>query len=140
MNGKWEQLSLRGNRIKAFDASFTRLKSLDIGDNLLEALPNLDKLSPVLETLNISMNRFEKLELAVPIPTLASLNASKNALVSFSLRLPRLRVLDLSWNRLATIPATVWECTSLEQLYLQNNTDAKTTPKQLTRDQFIQFV
>ncbi|KAJ0410915.1 hypothetical protein ATCC90586_004436 [Pythium insidiosum] len=137
MNGKWEQLILRGNRIKTFDASFTRLKSLDIGDNLLEALPNLDKLSPVLETLNISMNRFEKLELAVPISTLVALNASKNALTSFALRLPRLRVLDLSWNRLPAIPASVWECASLEQLYLQNNTGASSSPQRLTRDQFV---
>ncbi|TMW61744.1 hypothetical protein Poli38472_010807 [Pythium oligandrum] len=132
ISGKLEYLNVRGSKMTKFDASFMRLQYLDLGDNELKEIPALSKISPELQTLNISGNSLTTFHDSSD--TLTALNISKNALTSLDLTAPKLRVLDISANSFTKIPDCVWNMNVLEELYVANSTALE--PIMFTAEQY----
>lgn len=123
------------------------LKSLDLGQNrlteapleLLERLPNLKHLilaqnrllgsitlefvAQKLETLDLEGNQLEHIAFRQDMPLLKQLKVAKNQLRALDglERLPILVTLDLSYNKLAILPANVTRLTALQELTVSNN-------------------
>ena len=79
-----------------------------------------------LKAIDLSDNRLTSLsaEFTNTFRTVERLILKKNLFTSMFnefTRMPRLRVLDLSFNRFEILPQTVLQCVSLRELYLNNN-------------------
>ena len=134
-----QRLILRGNRLSILsDQSLTGLWSLavlDLADNQLAALPaaGLFHAAANLQELSLQNNSLSALgpDALAGLDSLLLLNLSRNALTSAGLseralrHLPKLVALDLSHNRLSSLPASLLaEQHGLQILNLQHNSIA----------------
>lgn len=103
--------------------------SIDVkNERLEELLPSdfdfLAKKYLCLQSLNLSMNKIERLDCVIACPSLTSLVLADNLLTHFHpntfSRLPKLKVLDLSINKLTAMP-NLGSLSCLEELMLRQN-------------------
>jgi len=100
-------LDLRRNKIKEISPldSLPELRCLNLEENCLSEIPDFDL--PILEILYVSSNQMEKLPVMFgsKMPKLKFLNLSRNRLSTLSLaELTNLVNLDVSYNQLDTVP------------------------------------
>eukprot|EP00962_Isochrysis_galbana_P040034 scaffold14472_cov115-Isochrysis_galbana.AAC.2 len=126
---KLEILGLGSNRLPALPASIGRcaaLRTLRLSDNLLTELPGEIGSCTSLTDLFLAGNQLMSLPVALSRCPLVSLNVSANALTELPEGLcagvgSSLKTLQLSDNRLASLPADVGELRLLETLNLNGN-------------------
>ena len=130
-----EKLDLSENRLSilADDAltHLTLLRELNLGDNMLAALPpSLFNSSQNLEKLHLQNNSLTLLtpSIFVHLTRLVSLNLSRNSIASHLLNddtfsgLINLHALDLSYNQLTSVEASIFsKLASLRMINLQHN-------------------
>ncbi|PMQ12336.1 E3 ubiquitin-protein ligase sspH2 [Pseudomonas sp. AD21] len=131
-------LNLTGTRLSAegasgFLAAFTQLRTLELGGNELEALPQSVRNMSALERLELSSNRFydsEHLYEALSgLEHLTWLDVSYNNLESFDVNyFGRLEALDLRNNNLFVWPEGALQAEHLRMLNLSRN-DISTLPE-----------
>jgi len=126
-------LNLSGNSLLALPPSLalaTALKDLDLSSNAFTAVPPPLASLPHLQTLSLSHNSLTAFDPAfLTLPSLEYLYLSHNLIAVFAeIALPdevyeksAIRVLDLSFNRLTTIPAGMLKGSRVHNLNLQGN-------------------
>ncbi|XP_038164662.1 transforming growth factor beta activator LRRC32 isoform X1 [Cyprinodon tularosa] len=106
-------LNLSKNSLEFFQSAksedFFRLHSLDLSENKMLSLPLLPE-NNVLEFLNVSRNHIQ------------TLNSTGTLMYDTHLRLNSLKYLDMSYNKLKSLPETLFtNMTSLEVLNVSHN-------------------
>ncbi|DAZ95963.1 TPA: hypothetical protein N0F65_009264 [Lagenidium giganteum] len=109
-----------------------QLVNLTLSNCLLNTFPDDLLLMTKLKRLNLAKNYFSSFPAKYSLKSVTFLNASKNNLVSFEAYFPSVVTLDLSGNTLDKIPDTIFNMTSLQELYLGQNSfsNLKVTPDQ----------
>ncbi|CAO2648132.1 Nn.00g090540.m01.CDS01 [Neocucurbitaria sp. VM-36] len=121
-----EVLELQGNKLSSLPAAMSQLnlRMLNVSDNQVRTIP-MELFTSSLIELNASKNRLEGTLLSVgSLLHLQVLRVANNSITSLhggsSIHLPAIRVLDLSTNRLASLPeVTTW--TNLTTLLVGEN-------------------
>ncbi|KAF1842206.1 L domain-like protein [Cucurbitaria berberidis CBS 394.84] len=124
--GALEVLELQGNKLSSLPAAMGQLslRTLNVSDNQLKTIPAELFTSSLIE-LHASKNRLDGALFSVDsVPHLQVLHVANNSLVSLcggnSIHLSSLRILNLSTNRLISLPeVTNW--TSLTTLLVSEN-------------------
>ena len=91
--------------------------AIDLQHNCLDSVPLALFQCPMLEVLNLSYNQLTQL----PVTDISPSNVFALLSVLGSWKCRNLRSLDISCNRLQTLPAVVWKLPELEQLHAQHN-------------------
>ena len=105
------------------DVEISPLQMLDITANKLESLPSLD-VFPKLTTLRASENKLKVLPSLNCLKSLRELTVNSNELETFPVLVPNLRSVDLSGNRLTTVPGNAFSLGCdyrIQNLLLQKN-------------------
>jgi hypothetical protein len=105
------------------------IKTLAIGKNMLGSLPREMETLTALVNLNANSCNLKELCFDVSfLPNLVELELRENNIIQFSKTcsfgfgcLTNLRILDLAYNALVTVPRQVGYLTQLRKLYLNNN-------------------
>ena len=125
-------MNLSGNLLSALPSSLaqaTSLKDLDLSSNAFTAFPPPLASLPHLQTLSLSHNSLTAFDASfLTLPSLEYLYLSHNLIAAFAEVAPpevyektAIRVLDLSFNRLATIPSGIMKGSRVHNLNLQGN-------------------
>ncbi|KAG7385205.1 hypothetical protein PHYPSEUDO_001747 [Phytophthora pseudosyringae] len=116
---KLEDLSLEGNYISALNESdvIPTLKKLNLASNNISVLPEALANFENLEQLNLGSNNIREMTSLGSSDTLKVLNVSDNQLVTFEATYPNLETVYLGSNNLTEIPAAIYDCTKLKNLY-----------------------
>ncbi|KAG6586961.1 TKL protein kinase [Phytophthora cinnamomi] len=132
-----EDLSLEGNYISSLNESdvIPTLKKLNLAANNLTSMPASLMNHANLENLNLGSNKIETVTTLDSSNTLTTLNLSDNNIATFDATYPNLETLYLGSNNLTEIPATVYNCTKLKNLYLSGSGSSLLSPV-FTDDQF----
>ncbi|KAE9012238.1 hypothetical protein PR001_g15717 [Phytophthora rubi] len=120
---KLEELSLEGNFISSLNESdvIPTLKNLNLASNNLTVMPESLRNHVNLESLNLGSNKIKEVTALDSSDTLTALNLSDNNIVTFEVTYPNLQSLYLGSNNLTEIPASVYNCTKLKNLYLSRS-------------------
>lgn len=121
----------------------TRLKSMNLSENLLSSLPQEIFLLSHLKELDVSKNQLQSLpdQLSL-LHKLKCLNASSNQLTAFPMpitELTELKILDLSNNAIAVLPEELSLLTNLAELYVNKN-EIASLPQQLADLRRLKFL
>ena len=111
--GDHKKLSTFSMPIKLLD----HFRIIDLQHNYLGSVPLALFQCPVLEVLNISNNQLTEL----PVTDISSSNDFAFSSVPGSWKCRKLRILDISCNKLEILPAVIWKLPELEQLHAEHN-------------------
>lgn len=112
------QLGLYGNKLNYLELNFKRLEILNLGCNLFYEIPELPK---TLTSLNIDFNRLTSFNDILPKLTKLSLNLNNIDKFGMNSSFPSLTFLDLSRNKLKSLPDLSIICPKLETICLSHN-------------------
>lgn len=119
-------LNIMGNKLKdvAGLAPLTTLQSLEelvLDGNEFTNLTVITDRFPKVANLSVADNKLTECGTIRPAPFVLHLNLSHNEITRCTLNFPRLRTLDLSHNRIMTVPTGLFTLTDLQTLDMSGN-------------------
>ncbi|KAH0785426.1 protein phosphatase 2C [Histomonas meleagridis] len=117
-NKKLKKLNLFSNRLREIKISETNIEELDIGHNLFTNIPELP---PTLNNLAYDFNYLHELKYGFPNLKRLSLVLTSIEIISEEISFPNLEFLNISKNRLKTLPNMSKFAPSLKVLDVSDN-------------------
>ncbi|OQR84278.1 protein kinase [Achlya hypogyna] len=135
-DSKITSLSLIGLNLNDPPAVPTTVSEMVVSSCSLTSIPDF-VYTPSLSTLNLANNSINTFPVVgsssyTKLQKLKNLVMSRNELTAFELDIPSMQYLDLSYNKLSSIPTTIYAMNSLSHLKLEGNPITKA----VTSDQF----
>ncbi|TYZ58199.1 hypothetical protein PybrP1_009165 [[Pythium] brassicae (nom. inval.)] len=97
------------------------LQSLDIGNTGITEFPVALMKLKMLRTLRLGLNNIEQVTAAHSMPDITNLYLNANKVKRFDALFPKLTALDLAFNQLESVPASIRKHTLLTTLHLGGN-------------------